>query len=259
MQRTNIEWVWNPDGTLGYSWNPWSGCKGVGGKICPYCWARTTAEGRLRGRAGYDDINPFKPTYHKDKLEAPLKHKKPAGIFAVDMGDLFGAWVPKETIIDILAVMHKTPQHIYYLLTKNPARYVEFIDNFPRNVLVGATVDKHTEEYRITELRIFKTKMRLERGWAPPVYISFEPMLTPMGQVMLGDIDWAIIGGITKSDYKEPGYPLRIGERPPRREWIKELVERCNNWNVQIFMKNNLPWDGQKLREHPHEPAHAII
>jgi hypothetical protein len=47
-------------------------------------------------------------------------------------------------------------------------------------------VDKNTEHHRIAALRAFNTKMRIERGWAPRTYISFEPMLTPMPDVKLG-------------------------------------------------------------------------
>ena len=46
MNRTTIEWVKNPDGTQGYTWNPITGC--LNG--CPYCYARKLANGRLKQR-----------------------------------------------------------------------------------------------------------------------------------------------------------------------------------------------------------------
>ena len=46
MNHTRIEWVKNPDGTQGYTWNPITGC--LNG--CPYCYARKLANGRLKQR-----------------------------------------------------------------------------------------------------------------------------------------------------------------------------------------------------------------
>lgn len=77
-------------------------------------------------------------------------------------------------------------------------------------------------------------------------------MLTPISGVMPGDIDWIIIGGITKSEYREPGYPLRYGERPPKKEWVDDLLKRCLLWDdVKIYQKNNLSWNEERRQEHP--------
>ncbi|KKK91159.1 hypothetical protein LCGC14_2715740, partial [marine sediment metagenome] len=46
MNKTKIEWVKNPDGTQGYTWNPITGC--LNG--CDYCYARRLANTRLKER-----------------------------------------------------------------------------------------------------------------------------------------------------------------------------------------------------------------
>ncbi len=46
MNKTQIEWALNPDGTQGYTWNPITGC--LNG--CEYCYARRLANTRLRER-----------------------------------------------------------------------------------------------------------------------------------------------------------------------------------------------------------------
>lgn len=250
MNPTTIEWVLNPDGTPGYSWNPVTGCL----NDCHYCYAKRLATTRLRGRAGYGQADSFKPKYHKDKLEQPLKRKKPAGIFAVDMGDLFGAWVDREWITSILEVMRKTPQHIYYILTKNPGRYSEFIEEWPENAWAGATIDKNSEWSRNTQLNIFKTRMQKERGINPLTFLSIEPMMTPMPSLCLAQVDWVIIGGLTKSNYREPGYPLIYGEMPPQKEWVTDLITKNAGYGTPIFMKNNLKvmqQSGLWMRQHP--------
>ena len=49
------------------------------------CWAEKMAV-RLAGRFGYDKKNPFKPTFHPEKLEEPLKWKTPRRIPCCFMG-----------------------------------------------------------------------------------------------------------------------------------------------------------------------------
>ena len=85
MNRSSIEWT-------RYTWNPVTGCK----HGCTYCYARRLAEGRLKGRFGYD--NGFEPTFHQNRLLEPQNVKKPSMIFTCSMGDLFGEWVPRQWI-----------------------------------------------------------------------------------------------------------------------------------------------------------------
>lgn len=174
LTKTGVEWVLNPvTGTRGYSYNPLTGCKGVNGVHCPYCYAKKLAETRMRGRCGYPADNPFEPTWHEDKLTAPLKKRIPSGIFTCDMSDLFGNWVPEEYIREVLLMITKCPQHVFYLLTKNPARYREFVDIWPTNAWAGATVDKDAEWKRNTDLSLFRQDMG-EQARDEAAYLSFD-------------------------------------------------------------------------------------
>src|SRR4030042_7017041 len=102
MNRTPIEWVKNPDGSRGYTWNPITGC--LNG--CEYCYARKLANGRLRHRYIHGNyilapgdrlleksLDPFYPRYWPDKLKDDFG-KNPKGIFVCDMSDLFGKNIP---------------------------------------------------------------------------------------------------------------------------------------------------------------------
>jgi DNA repair photolyase len=60
MNKTAIEWTWLW-GRQGYTWNPFTGCT----HGCFYCYARTLAETRLRGHAGYPQNDPFQPIFHR--------------------------------------------------------------------------------------------------------------------------------------------------------------------------------------------------
>ena len=61
---TKIEWCEE-------SWNPVTGCSPVS-EGCEHCYARPMAQ-RLKGRYGYPNDDPFKVTFHTDRLDQPLK------------------------------------------------------------------------------------------------------------------------------------------------------------------------------------------
>lgn len=109
------------------TWNP------LGGEClhqCSYCWAKTLIK-------KYN----FKkyvcaPAIVEQELKRVFKHND--FVFTCDMTDLFGEWVPKVFIQRILDRM-LTSQATYLLLTKNPARYLEF--DLPKNSVAGATIE----------------------------------------------------------------------------------------------------------------------
>jgi protein gp37 len=62
------------------------------------------------------------------------------------MTDLFGYWVPKEMIQEILNHLAQSPAK-FLLLTKFPKRYLEF--DIPKNCVCGATIESN-RDYLIT-------------------------------------------------------------------------------------------------------------
>lgn len=244
MNRTKIEWVKNPNGEQGYTWNPITGC--LNG--CEYCYARKLANGRLKARYLENDniiptaepswdfskINPFYPRFWPEKIPdirlcndgiaARMAWKGiPLGIFTCNMSDLFGIGVPEEWTRRILDFIKSQPWHRFYLLTKQPQNLIKF-SPFPDNAWVGVSA---------TDLRSFqKARSYLWDIQARVKFISFEPLLGPIP--MLGDgvslqgINWIIIGAQTKP-YK-----------PPEIEWVKEIIEAADKADVPVFLKNNL-------------------
>jgi hypothetical protein len=98
LSKSGIEWLRNPDGSQGYSWNFYSGCENKERGIClvPNCWARSITE---RFPAHYP--NGFKPTFYPDAFLSPLSLKKPFIIGVCFMGDLFGDWVDPNKMVTI--------------------------------------------------------------------------------------------------------------------------------------------------------------
>ncbi len=184
MSKTKIEWVKNPDGTQGYTWNPITGCL----KDCSYCWARGLANGRLKGRMlgnnnlipPYEDgdglthtpsnfakLMPFYPRLWEDRLYHPWQGT-PKGIFVCSMGELFGPWVPEDWTRKVLNLCRLHGQNRYYFLTKQPQELAKW-SPFPENCYVGVSATGPLEMYNaLDNLRGIEAKVK---------YISFEPLL----------------------------------------------------------------------------------
>ena len=78
------------------------------------------------GVNGYSKDDPFKVVYCPDKLNEPLRVKKPAVIGVSFMGDLFHEEVDYVSINRIFKVIRRCPQHTFIILTKrikNAKRY----------------------------------------------------------------------------------------------------------------------------------------
>jgi len=150
------------------TWNPVVGCL----HWCSYCWARRLAETKLKNVERYRDG--FEPKLVEKELNRRF-HKK--YVFAVDMGDLFGDWVPSEWILKVIEAIKNSPSSYFLFLTKNPKRYMEFLNVYPENVVLGATIETNrnypvskapstTERYNFMKELSFKNKI-----------VSIEPIM----------------------------------------------------------------------------------
>jgi len=230
MNRTPIEWC-------DFSWNPVTGCLGPGGtpdkpNRCPCCYAHRLANGRLKPlylsnpnvAPGCDPDDPFSPRFWRERLEEPLKRKKPAKIFVVDMGDLFGDYVPRDWIHHICSVALEAPQHTFQYLTKNPVRYkLDWLsDNHKGNEWLGITVTNQKDwDERWPILAQVECAVK---------FVSFEPLL---GGVQMEDAsplpDWIVLGAQT-------GLRPRI----PDSHWVQELLWEARQAGIPAFVKDNL-------------------
>jgi len=104
MQRTKIPWAT-------HVWNPITGCTKIS-EGCQNCYAHALAK-RFNG-------GDFSVTFHPERLDQPLKVKKPARIFVGSMTDIFHDAVDTHWIDDVLEVIGACPQHTFMMLTKRP-------------------------------------------------------------------------------------------------------------------------------------------
>lgn len=197
-------------GWCDYTWNPVVGCKNG----CPYCYAR-----RIRKRFNPDI--PFEQiTNYDERLNEPLKLKKPSKIFVGSMTDLFADWMPKYNVKYILEIVNQCPQHTFQFLTKNPKGYASF--DFPENCWLGETITEWRDSlYGISPFNFSQNIIR---------FVSFEPLL---GNIRISEkypYDWVIIGAMTG-----PGSQ----KYQPKKEWIDEIVKQADQKNIPIYIKDN--------------------
>jgi protein gp37 len=178
---------------------------------------RLQAMGQERYRNG------FKVRLQEDALTVPLHWKKPRMIFVNSMSDLFHKLVPTEYIVRVFAIMKQAAQHTFQVLTKRPERVRELASELPwsKNVWIGTSVE--TSEYypRIHDI-----------AHAPAVvrFLSLEPLLSPLPNLPLSDIEWVIVGG-------ESG----PGARPMSSDWVRDIRDQCLRCGVPFFFKQ---WGG---------------
>jgi protein gp37 len=158
-------------------------------------------------------------------LSAPYRWRKPRKVFVNSMSDLFHPGVPDEFIERVWRVMVETPQHTYQVLTKRPDRMRKLLLNpsfsSAANIWIGTSVEDAAVLHRIEELRAIPGFIR---------FISFEPLIGPIGAVDLTDIDWAIVGG-------ESGPRARSMEP----NWVQQIEDRCRAYGTAFFFKQ---WGG---------------
>jgi len=200
--------------------NPLTGCN----EGCEWCYARKFAM-RHAGRFGYPKDDPFKPTFHFDKL-AKLTGLKGKGkrVFLDSMGDWFTTGVDRVDVWSVIEAIRHLPDHQFFVLTKRPDRMYGMLHDLqgekPSNLWFGVSVTCQDDIWRINQLANNSHGCRK--------FVSFEP-LHGFIDCDLSRFHWVIIGA-------ESGN--RRGKMLPEPHWINHLVELAGD--VPVFMKNNL-------------------
>jgi protein gp37 len=211
---SSIEWTES-------TWNPITGCTKISSG-CTNCYAERMAL-RLKAMGNLNYSNGFNLTLHENALELPLKWKKPQTIFVNSMSDLFHQDVPEEFILRVFNIMGQANWHNYQILTKRAERLEEIGARLPwrPNIWMGVTVEAQDYTYRIQHLQNTAASIK---------FLSIEPLLTPIKNLSLDNIDWVIVGG-------ESGPKAR----PMQKSWVVDIRNQCQESEVPFFFKQ---WGG---------------
>ena len=115
------------------TWNPLVGCKAVS-LGCDNCYAAREASGRLSGHPLYaglatDGVFGGEVRLIPERLDQPLRWKRPRKIFVNSMSDLFHPDVPDEFVAEVFAVMALAARHTFQVLTKRPQRMASLLSS----------------------------------------------------------------------------------------------------------------------------------
>ncbi|MEK8021464.1 MAG: phage Gp37/Gp68 family protein [Candidatus Parabeggiatoa sp.] len=231
-QQSKIEWTQN-------TWNPTTGCTKISSG-CKHCYAETMAK-RLQamGVRGYE--NGFDLSILPERLEQPLKIKKPTIYFVNSMSDLFHEDIPDSFIEDVFKVITQATQHEFQILTKRASRMAEFFQTrqVPKNAWLGVTVeDKKYGLPRIDHLRRIEVNIR---------FLSIEPLLEDVGKINLTGIHWVIVGG-------ESG----PNARPMKKQWVENIQQQCQQSGVQFWFKQWGGWDADGKKRPKKQNGHQL-
>ena len=253
MGTTKIEWARKV-------WNPITGCTKIS-LGCMNCYAERMAR-RLAGRCGYPEApHHFDVTFHPERLDEPLRWKKPSTIFVCSMGDLFHEDIEPFCVARVVNMMDFASHHTYLVLTKRP-HMIRGLLPAPPNLWLGVTC----ENQRCADERI----PILLQTPAAHRWVSFEPLLERIDatDALHGypEMTWA--GGIdyiTRDSAIDAGHPEWEGaavetepefdqtcpppdwvvvgaesgprRRPMQLEWAIDLVRQCREAGVACFVK----------------------
>jgi protein gp37 len=217
---TQIEWT---DST----WNPVTGCSKIT-RGCDLCYAERFSE-RFRGVPGHPFQSGFDLTLRPERLTQPLRWRQPRRIFVNSMSDLFHKEVPTPFIDSVFDTMEAAGWHSFQVLTKRSSLMARYLRNrygegfAPTHIWLGVSVEDARNAVRLKHLRAARASVK---------FVSFEPLLGPVGEVDLTGIDWVIVGG-------ESG----PGARPMAEDWAIDIRDRCQRAKVAFFFKQ---WGGAR-------------
>lgn len=219
MAQSSIEWT-------EMTWNPTTGCSKIT-QGCKFCYAEIMSK-RLQamGVAKYKDN--FEVRLHEKELLAPYNWKKPKIVFVNSMSDLFHPEVPLTFIKKVFKVMKENPQHVFQVLTKRAERLLKLDHelNWEPNIWMGVSVEEEKVDYRVELLSQTQAKVK---------FLSLEPLIGPLSDIKLNQIDWVIVGG-------ESGW----NPRPMKQEWVLDIQQQCDNQKVPFFFKQ---WGGKNKKK----------
>lgn len=192
-----IEWT---DAT----WNPVTGCTKIS-RGCDNCYAERFSE-RFRGVPGHPFETGFDLTLRPARLEQPLGWRRPRMIFVNSMSDLWHKSVPFEYVDRVFDTMERADWHVYQLLTKRSSLMSKYLKKryserpCPEHIWCGVSVEDAKAKSRV---------LHLQGAPAGARFLSIEPLIGPVGELDLFNIDWVIVGG----GKPRPGVTIRRTEK----------------------------------------------
>jgi len=194
---------------------------------CCYCYVDNPRFGR-----------PAKYTGELRLIESEFKVKYGTGrtIFIENCNDLFAKEVPTLFIFRIIEHCFDFPENTYVWQTKNPARYLELGDIFPKKSIFGCTIETNRE---ISSIGMAPSPQERAEAMIKLVntrkFLTLEPILDFDVDILAGwiaDINPEFLN--LGADSKGHGLP------EPTVEKVHALVAKLAEYGIELREKHNL-------------------
>jgi protein gp37 len=240
--ESGIEWLVNPDGSKGLTINPVVGCQrispGCGGGYIKGpngeqggCWAEELVSTRMsknpklpmyhdlaRPDGGWSGVVKLVPERLKD-IVALGRRKKGSRVFVCDVSDLFHDKVPFDYIAAVFGAMACAPNHLFYVLTKRPARALEWAE----------WIASKAADRMHGRLGVMMHELNARCGGDEFGKHAFSQVISANGKPPYGDTTWLhplpnVVFGVTVEDRRYGVPRLDLARKFPAR-WRWASVE----------------------------------
>jgi len=209
------------------TFNPVVGCS----HRCYYCYARKLAETRLSHLDRYKNFD--EPTLVRQIFDRVHKIKNSL-VFVCSMGDLFCDEVSDTWIILTIHATKKMVDCKRLFSTKNPIRYLDFLDLFSVDKdILSVTIETNLDyssfpDYPISEApspiaRLYAAK-HIRKKWTGKLGINIEPVLK-FNKMFARQLR------VIKPDFVHIGYDNHNFKLPePTRESVEMLINQLSEF-----------------------------
>ena len=210
---------------VSHTWSPVRGCE----FDCKYCYVKS-----MRGYS-------TEPRIVEKELTFSLGENKT--IFVCSMADLFGGWVQRAWIELVLQHCKDYPKNTYLFQSKNPRRFLDFIDLFPEQTILGTTIETNRDFTLIS-----KAPRKVSRSVAMREIQSFKKEIT-IEPIMMFDLDEMVnLIEKAKPNFVAIGADSKGHNLPePTSDEISQLISELKKF-TDVKIKKNLYriWDEVK-------------
>ena len=191
----------------------------------------------IKGKCPHDCVFCYMKSFPQKEIhfdEKELKTNLGNGniIFVGSSCDMFAESIPSCWIIVILDYC-KLFNNTYIYQTKNPKRFLEFIDYFPKDTILGTTIETSRLGYEYNAPSVIERQYWIGQV-DKPKFITLEPIMDFDLSILVNWID------DIKPDFVNIGADSKGHNLPePSKEKIEELIKELQKI-TKINLKDNL-------------------